>query len=89
MMMNRRDSFMGGRNNIPLLAQHRRGQSLNLAGNKVDAADENLDLFSKNRRSLSVTSSDESSDGTFFLMLFRRIEILVLDCLLLSFSCQL
>ncbi|XP_062072991.1 uncharacterized protein LOC133777431 isoform X2 [Humulus lupulus] len=62
MMMNRRDSFIGGRNNIPMLAQHRRGQSLNLAGNKVDAADENLDLFSKNRRSLSVTSSDESSD---------------------------
>ncbi|KAM6587233.1 hypothetical protein CsatA_009838 [Cannabis sativa] len=62
MMMNRRDSFIGGRNNIPLLAQHRRGQSLNLAGNKADAVDENLDLFSKNRRSLSVTSSDESSD---------------------------
>jgi hypothetical protein len=29
--------------------------------------DENLDLFSKNRRSLSVASSDESSDGMFWI----------------------
>ncbi|PON32595.1 serine/arginine repetitive matrix-like protein [Parasponia andersonii] len=61
-MMNRRESLIGGRN-IPVLSQHRRGQSLTLAGHKEVSADENnLDLFSKNRRSLSVTSSDESSD---------------------------
>lgn len=56
-----------GRSINPVLSQHRRGHSLNLAGGNKDAVtdENNLDLFSKNRRSLSVTSSDESSDGTF------------------------
>ena len=65
-----RESLIGGRN-IPAVSQHRRGRSLTSISNsnsKVDSsaavADENLDLFSKNRRTLSVTSSDESSDGT-------------------------
>ncbi|KAL3839930.1 hypothetical protein ACJIZ3_024521 [Penstemon smallii] len=44
--------------NIPL--QHRRGLSLNGVPNSKDPVDENLDLFSKSRRSLSVVSSDES-----------------------------
>lgn len=59
-----RESLVGGRN-IPvgmhLHHQHRRGQSL--TGVTKDASDENhLDLFSKTRRSLSVASSDDSSD---------------------------
>ncbi|KAJ4704204.1 mucin-17 isoform X1 [Melia azedarach] len=66
-MMNRynnnmRESLAGGRN-IPVSAQlqHRRGQSL--TGISKDASDDNqLDLFSKTRRSLSVASSDDSSD---------------------------
>ncbi|KAL4271361.1 hypothetical protein GQ457_13G018420 [Hibiscus cannabinus] len=41
--------------------QHRRGRSLN-AGLFPRDSDENLDLFSKSRRSLSAASSDESSD---------------------------
>ncbi|CAL9003057.1 unnamed protein product [Prunus brigantina] len=59
-MMNRnaRESLVGGRN-IPFGSQHRRGLSLNL-GKESDEG--SLDLFSKNRRTLSVTSSDESSD---------------------------
>ncbi|BFG36632.1 hypothetical protein CerSpe_229070 [Prunus speciosa] len=59
-MMNRnaRESLVGGRN-IPFGSQHRRGLSLNLT---KDSDEGNLDLFSKNRRTLSVTSSDESSD---------------------------
>ncbi|KAK6279668.1 hypothetical protein POUND7_019935 [Theobroma cacao] len=66
-MMNRnlRESLVGGgRNNINVLAashHHRRGQSLT-GGLFPRDSDENLDLFSKNRRSLSVASSDESSD---------------------------
>ncbi|KAL5550415.1 hypothetical protein UlMin_000591 [Ulmus minor] len=70
-MMNRtaRESLIGGRN-IPAISQHRRGHSLTLPGisntsvNKdpPSAEESHLDLFSKNRRSLSVTSSDESSD---------------------------
>ncbi|KAB2630398.1 serine/arginine repetitive matrix protein 1 [Pyrus ussuriensis x Pyrus communis] len=60
-MMNRnvRESLAGGRN-FPMGSQHRRGQSLHLAAK--DSDDGGLDLFSKNRRTLSVTSSDESSD---------------------------
>ncbi|XP_017974977.1 PREDICTED: probable serine/threonine-protein kinase nek3 isoform X1 [Theobroma cacao] len=66
-MMNRnlRESLVGGgRNNINVSAashHHRRGQSLT-GGLFPRDSDENLDLFSKNRRSLSVASSDESSD---------------------------
>ncbi|GFY83875.1 hypothetical protein Acr_03g0006490 [Actinidia rufa] len=56
--MNRssKESLVGGRN-IPARPQHRRGMSL--TGMSKDT-DENLDLFSRNRRSLSVASSDES-----------------------------
>ncbi|PSS32769.1 Protein Ycf2 like [Actinidia chinensis var. chinensis] len=56
--MNRssKESLVGGRN-IPARTQHRRGMSL--TGMSKDT-DENLDLFSRNRRSLSVASSDES-----------------------------
>lgn len=73
-----RESLIGGRN-IPAVSQHRRGRSLTSISNsnsKVDSsaavADENLDLFSKNRRTLSVTSSDESSDGTSRSQKLRR-----------------
>uniref|UniRef100_A0A2N9FU02 Uncharacterized protein n=1 Tax=Fagus sylvatica TaxID=28930 RepID=A0A2N9FU02_FAGSY len=57
---NVRESLIGGRN-IPAGSQHRRGHSLTSIS-KDNAADEHLDLFSKNRRTLSVTSSEESSD---------------------------
>ncbi|KAG5248375.1 flocculation protein [Salix suchowensis] len=60
-----RESLAGGRN-IPVGSQyHRRGHSLTGGGvfsKDNHNKDENLDLFSKNRRSLSVASSDESSD---------------------------
>ncbi|KAI3472974.1 hypothetical protein Pfo_030025 [Paulownia fortunei] len=58
--MNRtlRESVIGGGRNIPL--NHRRGLSLNGVPNSKDSADDNLDLFSKSRRSLSVAPSDES-----------------------------
>ncbi|PNS99542.2 hypothetical protein POPTR_016G139500v4 [Populus trichocarpa] len=60
-----RESLVGGRN-IPVGSQyHRRGHSLTGGGvfsKDTHNKDENLDLFSKNRRSLSVASSDESSD---------------------------
>ncbi|CAN6696629.1 unnamed protein product [Malus baccata var. baccata] len=52
--------YLAGGRNFPTGSQHRQGQSLNLALNDSDEGD--LDLFSKNRRTLSVTSSDESSD---------------------------
>ncbi|KAI9074910.1 hypothetical protein K1719_043139 [Acacia pycnantha] len=58
---NGRDSLFGARN-FPvgsLQQHHRRGQSLN--GISKDS-DDHLDLFSKSRRTLSVASSDESSD---------------------------
>lgn len=51
--------MVGGRN-IPARMEHRRGLSLNGISKETD---ENLDLFSRNRRSLSLASSDES-DGT-------------------------
>ncbi|XP_004302521.1 PREDICTED: sialidase [Fragaria vesca subsp. vesca] len=65
-MMNRnaRESLIGGRN----FQNHRRGGSLNLpvlsSSMKQEHHDESssLDLFSKSRRTLSVASSDESSD---------------------------
>uniref|UniRef100_A0A2P2JA79 Uncharacterized protein n=1 Tax=Rhizophora mucronata TaxID=61149 RepID=A0A2P2JA79_RHIMU len=53
---------VGNGRNLPGLRQHLRGQSLTSFSNSKDAADENLDLFSKNRRTFSVASSDESSD---------------------------
>ncbi|KAJ4832544.1 hypothetical protein Tsubulata_000105 [Turnera subulata] len=60
-----RESLVGGRN-VPAAGsqQHRRGHSLNGGGfSRADGGDENnLDLFSKTRRTLSVASSDESSD---------------------------
>ncbi|KAG6769664.1 hypothetical protein POTOM_025324 [Populus tomentosa] len=59
-----RESLGGGRN-IPVRSQyHRRGHNVTGGGgfSKINnGTDENLDLFSKNRRGLSV-SSDESSD---------------------------
>jgi hypothetical protein len=65
-----RESLVGGRN-IPVGSQyHRRGHSLTGGGvfsKDNHNKDENLDLFSKNRRSLSVASSDESSDGMFWI----------------------
>jgi hypothetical protein len=65
-----RESLVGGRN-IPVGSQyHRRGHSLTGGGvfsKDTHNKDENLDLFSKNRRSLSVASSDESSDGMFWI----------------------
>ncbi|XP_028120638.1 leucine-rich repeat extensin-like protein 5 [Camellia sinensis] len=64
MNRNLKESMIGGRN-IPAGTQHRRG--LSLTGMSRDA-DENLDLFSRNRRSLSVASSDES-DGTILVKL--------------------
>ncbi|WCJ27865.1 hypothetical protein M5689_009588 [Euphorbia peplus] len=59
-----RESLIGARN-FPVASSHshnnhRRGHSLN--GFSKDTTDENLDLFSRNRRSLSVASSDDSSD---------------------------
>ncbi|KAL7136017.1 hypothetical protein ABFS83_10G001800 [Erythranthe nasuta] len=58
--MNRtlRESVTAGGRNFPL--NHRRGLSINGVPNSKDSTDENLDLFSKSRRSLSVASSDES-----------------------------
>ncbi|KAL8038901.1 hypothetical protein ABFX02_10G001500 [Erythranthe guttata] len=53
-----RESVTGGGRNFPL--NHRRGLSINGVPNSKDSTDENLDLFSKSRRSLSVASSDES-----------------------------
>ncbi|XP_062006703.1 uncharacterized protein LOC133723854 [Rosa rugosa] len=68
-MMNRnvRESLVGGRN-FPASQNHRRGGSLNLpalsSSMKQEHHDESssLDLFSKSRRTLSVASSDDSSD---------------------------
>ncbi|PHT30687.1 hypothetical protein CQW23_29719 [Capsicum baccatum] len=56
--MNRsfRDSMISGKN-FPISSQHRRGLSLNGASREPD---DNLDLFSKSRRSVSVLSPDES-----------------------------
>ncbi|XP_047171743.1 signaling mucin HKR1 [Vigna umbellata] len=51
---NVRESLLGSLNN------HRRGHSFNGVANNNH--DDNLDLFSNNRRSLSLASSDESSD---------------------------
>ncbi|XP_021895534.1 sialidase [Carica papaya] len=59
MNRNMRESLVGGRNISSSLSHHRRAQTL--TGYSKDS-DENLDLFSRTRRSLSVASSDESSD---------------------------
>ncbi|KAJ7950140.1 mucin-17 isoform X1 [Quillaja saponaria] len=57
---NGRESLFGTRiTPVRSQQQHRRGQSL---VGIAKESDENLDLFSKNRRTLSVASSDESSD---------------------------
>ncbi|KAH6769383.1 serine/arginine repetitive matrix-like protein [Perilla frutescens var. frutescens] len=55
--MNRtlRESVIGAARSVPL--SHRRGHSIN---GHPNSNDDNLDLFSKSRRSLSVASSDES-----------------------------
>ena len=63
---NGRESLAGGRN-IPVGSQyHRRGHNVTGGGGvskNNNGWDENLDLLSDNRCSLSVSSSDESSDG--------------------------
>ncbi|KAL6508107.1 hypothetical protein OROGR_024302 [Orobanche gracilis] len=58
--MNRtlRESVIGAARNAPL--NHRLSLSLNGVPNAKDSTDENLDLFSKSRPSLSVASTDES-----------------------------
>ncbi|KAK7340075.1 hypothetical protein VNO77_20768 [Canavalia gladiata] len=54
---NVRESLLGSLNH------HRRGHSFNgIANNSNGNNDDNLDLFSNNRRSLSLASSDDSSD---------------------------
>ncbi|KAK6943290.1 hypothetical protein RJ641_028667 [Dillenia turbinata] len=53
-----KDPPISGRN-FPVTSQHRRGRSLT-GISKDTTTDENLELFSRNRRSLSVASSDES-----------------------------
>ncbi|PKI39906.1 hypothetical protein CRG98_039695 [Punica granatum] len=55
-----RDYLLGGRNFPPGSLNHRRGHSLTAPRD----ADENLDLFSRNRRSVSVAPSEESSDAS-------------------------
>ncbi|KAK3405030.1 hypothetical protein EUGRSUZ_K01295 [Eucalyptus grandis] len=63
-----REYLFGGRSGpAGPQSHHRRGHSLvgvTSSRNAAAAADENLDLFSKNRRSISVASSDESSDAS-------------------------
>ncbi|KAI3845434.1 hypothetical protein MKW92_004886 [Papaver armeniacum] len=59
-MMNRSYSFAGNKN-VPVTSQHRRGRSLTGIPKETD---ENLDLFSRNRRSLPVTASDEADVAT-------------------------
>jgi len=59
---NVRESLLGSLNS------HRRGHSFNGVANNNNH-DDNLDLFSNNRRSLSLASSDESSDGDCFACL--------------------
>ncbi|KAL2484958.1 hypothetical protein Adt_29714 [Abeliophyllum distichum] len=62
--MNRsfRESANGDGRSIHLASsyQHRRGLSLNGLSNSKNSADNNLDLFSKNRHSLPVAASDNS-----------------------------
>jgi len=71
-----RESLVAGRN-IPMGSQYyRRGHNVTGGGGfskNNNGTDENLDLFSKNRRGLSV--SDESSDGmlwVFFQLCCRK-----------------
>ncbi|GAB4856211.1 hypothetical protein Ancab_014136 [Ancistrocladus abbreviatus] len=49
--------YCNGGRNLTVSSQHRRGHSLSGISRE---ADENLDLFSRSRRSVSVASSDES-----------------------------
>ncbi|XP_030518292.1 sialidase isoform X2 [Rhodamnia argentea] len=58
-----REYLLGGRSGPAGPLSHRRGHSLTGISSSRDA-DENLDLFSKNRRTVSVASSDESSDAS-------------------------
>lgn len=68
MNRNLRESLAGGRN-IPAISQFRRGNNNN--NNNISQngfsrdSDENLDLFSKIRRSFPLASSDELPDGSF------------------------
>ncbi|XP_010036018.2 serine/arginine repetitive matrix protein 1 isoform X1 [Eucalyptus grandis] len=70
-----REYLFGGRSGpAGPQSHHRRGHSLvgvTSSRNAAAAADENLDLFSKNRRSISVASSDESSDAASSIKLGR------------------
>jgi hypothetical protein len=65
MNRNLRESLAGGRN-IPAISQFRRGNnnnSNNISQNGFSRdSDENLDLFSKIRRSFPLASSDELPD---------------------------
>uniref|UniRef100_M4ELN9 Uncharacterized protein n=1 Tax=Brassica campestris TaxID=3711 RepID=M4ELN9_BRACM len=62
MNRNLRESLAGGRN-TPAISQFRRG---NISQNGFSRdSDENLDLFSKIRRSFPLASSDELPDGSF------------------------
>lgn len=68
MNRNLRESLAGGRN-IPAISQFRRGNN-NVSQNGFSRdSDENLDLFSKIRRSFPLASSDELPDGSFQISL--------------------
>jgi hypothetical protein len=73
MNRNLRESLAGGRN-IPAISQFRRGNnnnSNNISQNGFSRdSDENLDLFSKIRRSFPLASSDELPDGSFQIHFF-------------------
>lgn len=58
-----KEYFPGGRN-VPIISQHRRGRSLTGIPRETD---ENLDLFSKNRRSLPIPSPEESDGKDLFI----------------------
>lgn len=68
MNRNLRESLAGGRN-TPAISQFRRGNNNNnLSQNGFSRdSDENLDLFSKIRRSFPLSSSDELPDGSFLI----------------------
>lgn len=74
MNRNLRESLAGGRN-IPAISQFRRGSNNNnISQNGFSRdSDENLDLFSKIRRSFPLASSDELPDGEFC---YNRILVL-------------
>ncbi|KAK4775908.1 hypothetical protein SAY87_023869 [Trapa incisa] len=64
MSRNGRDYLLAGRNFPPGSMNYGRGHSLTTGTASSRDADENLDLFSRNRRSISVASSEESSDAS-------------------------